>query len=149
MVDFAALLNKRTEEAVRPPALPAGDYLLQVGKYRFDESDKKKTPFVEFEINILQAGADVDPTALAGIDLTKRHLRNTFYLTDDAFWRLRKFMEEDLQINGTGRTFNQCLPETISKQFIGAVSQTPSTRPGDDSIYNEIASTRALNSVTA
>ena len=147
MVDFAALLNKKTEDATRPPPLPAGEYLLQVGKYQFDESDKKKTPYVEFEINILGAGGDVDPTLLQGIDLTKRKLRRTFYLTDDAFWRLRKFIEETLIINGQGRTFNQCLPETVSKQFIGNISQIPSQRPGDDSIFNEIASERAVNSV--
>lgn len=145
MVDFAALLNKKTEDATRPPPLPAGEYLLQVGKYQFDESDKKKTPYAEFEINVLQPGADVDPNGLQGVDLTKKKLRLTFYLTDDAFWRLRKFIEETLVINGSGRTFNQCMPETVSKQFIGVVSQVPSQKPGDDSIYNEISATRALN----
>ena len=42
MVDFAALLNKRTEDAVRPPPLPAGDFLLQVTKYSFDESRTRR-----------------------------------------------------------------------------------------------------------
>ena len=143
MVDFAALLNKRTEEAVRPPPLPGGDYLLHVIKYSFDESDRKKTPYCEFEIGVLAPGADIDPAGLQGIDLNKKHLRLTFYLTDDAFWRFRRFIEETLLINGTGRTFNQCLPETVGKQFIGNVIQIPSTRPNDDSIYNDISDTRA------
>lgn len=143
MVDFAALLNKKTEDATRPPPLPAGDYMLQVGKFQFGESDKKKTPYVEFEINILSPGADIDPVGLQGIDLTKRKLRLTYYLTDEALWRFRKFLEETLVINGTGRTFNQCMPETVGKTFVGTISQAPSQKPNDDSIYNEISGHRA------
>lgn len=143
MVDFASLLNKKTEDATRPPPLPAGDYLMQVGKFQFGESDKKKTPYVEFECNFLAAGADIDPQGLVGIDLSKRKRELTFYLTDDAFWRFRKFLEETLLINGTGRTFNQCLPETVGKQFIATVSQEPSQKPNDDSIFNNITGHRA------
>ncbi len=143
MVDFAALLNKKTEDATRPPPLPAGDYLWAVGGYKFGESDKKKTPFVEFEVTPLQASPEIDPAGLVGIELAKRKRDLTFYLTDDALWRLREFLEKTLLINGTGRTFMQCLPETAGKQFIGTVDQQPSQKPGDDSIYNNIVAHRA------
>ena len=143
MVDFAALLNKPTESAVKPPPLPAGDYLWGVTKYTFGESDKKKTPYVEFNLQCLQASPEIDPVGLQGIDLTKRTRDLTFYLTDDALWRLRDFLEKSLVINGQGRTFMACLPEAVGKQFIGTVDQQPSQRPGDDSIYNNIVAHRA------
>lgn len=92
---FASILDRPSNEAERPKPLPQGSYLCVVhGLPKYDKSSKKQTPYVEFTLNILQAGDDVDTEALEEMGgIENKTLRATFYLTDSAEWRLTEFLD--------------------------------------------------------
>lgn len=137
MVDFNALLNTNLDDVKTPQALPVGTYTFMVDSWEQGESAKKKTPYVEFQCKPIKAEADVDQSLLEGIDLERKTLRYTFYLTQDSKYRLKKFLTS-LGITTDDRTIKDALTDTKGTMFLGKVSQRPSDREGDDSIYNDI-----------
>lgn len=98
MSSFADILDRPTNEIERPKPLPVGTYHAVVqGQPRHDKSSKKGTPFVEFTLKILAAQDDVDAEALTAMltrpdgstkSLQDQTIRATFYITEDAAWRL-------------------------------------------------------------
>ena len=128
MVDFAALMNKPVEEAVRPPTAPAGHYLAGIVSHEFGTSTKKGTPYCRFNFQLLAAQDDVDEEILeaaGGVEfLNKKRMRYEFYLTDDAMYRLREFLEEALELNCSGRNFDEVVPESANMQVIVEIVHT-------------------------
>src|SRR5215469_10377683 len=111
MAAFSDILDREMGDSVdRPKPLPVGSYVCIVkGLPEQGESEKKKTPFVEFTLQVIQAGPDVDEEALQEFlarkdgsvkSLQEQTIRATFYTTEDALWRLQKFLLEDLKIEG-------------------------------------------------
>lgn len=102
--NFSDILDRPASETEKPKGLPAGTYLTVVkGLPRRDKSAKKGTPFVEFILQVIQPEDDVDAEALEAWatkpDGTKKQIseaiiKATYYLTDDAMWRLKKFIED-------------------------------------------------------
>lgn len=138
MVDFKALLNKRVDAVEKPKPLPVGLYICGITKYEAGESQQKKTPFIRYIFRVMASGPDVDVGSLPA-DWQGRELRGEFYLTEGAMWRFREFIENGLGIEVGARTFDEVLPETNNKMVGVQLIQEPSTKPGDDSIYNRIA----------
>lgn len=101
--NFGVILDRKPTQIERPKVLPAGSYITVVqGMPRQDKSAKKQTPFYEYTCKYLQAMDDVDQddldAALSRADGTKRVLgemtvKLTYYLTEDAIWRLKQFLE--------------------------------------------------------
>jgi hypothetical protein len=112
MVDFNALLSKPAEEFRRPPSLPAGSYFGTITEYKFDQTREKQTPYVRFTFKNLEAGPDIDSDDLQGIDVAKRSMSTDFYITEDALFRLREFLES-LGIPASGRTLTEMIPESV------------------------------------
>jgi hypothetical protein len=92
---FSSILDRAPSEIEKPKPLPQGSYITQiVGQPRFDQSTKKKTDFVEFTHKLLQAQDDVDEDELKALGGVKdKVMKNTFYLTESAAWRLKEFLE--------------------------------------------------------
>lgn len=100
---FSSILDRQSTEIERPKPLPIGTYLCVVkGQPRMDKSSKKQTPFVEFTLAIIQAQDDVDQESLDEFlsrkdgskkALNEQSTRATFYLTEDAAWRLTEFLD--------------------------------------------------------
>lgn len=138
-VDFRNLLKTKAEDAKRPPAWPAGHYYGRLGKYTLGDQNKNNTPYVRFPVQPTSAGDDVDPAELVNedgtpIDLTKRQFRQDFFLTDDAKYRLREFIET-LGIDIAGREFDELLPECVNADVIFELTQQPAqganAKPGE------------------
>ena len=91
--NYASILDESPTEIERPKPLPVGTYLCVVqGQPRYDKSSKKQTDFVEFTLRPIAAEEDVDEEALAemgGFD--NKTIRATYYLTEDAVYRLDEF----------------------------------------------------------
>jgi len=136
--NFAALLGQNVEAAERPKPLPMGTYTFVVKKHEFGESTQKKTPFVAFTVSPLALGADVDQ-ALLPPNWTAKEMTLNYYLTPDAMFRLREFLEH-LGIKISGRTFADAIPETMNQQFQGSVIHETSTRD-PNAVYANISST--------
>lgn len=138
--DFTSVLDTPSNEVSRPRPLPQGTYAWQVhGLPRIDKSTKKGTEFSEYTCQCLETCEDVDADELK-LALTKpsgdvvalkdRTTRITFYHTEDALWRLKKFLN-DLQIpeeddDGNIRTLRQRMQDVPGKIFYGHIKHSPS-----------------------
>ena len=138
-VDFSAIMSKPVEAAVRPPTAPAGTYLAGIVGHEFGTSSKKGTPYCRFNFQLLAAQDDVDEAALeeaGGVEfMNKKRMRYEFYLTDDAMYRLREFLEDALELNCSGRNFDEVIPETVNMQVLLGVTHTLSD-DGKDTYAN-------------
>lgn len=96
---FGSILDRAPSEIEKPKPLPQGSYITSiVGQPRFDKSSKKQTEFVEFTHKIKSASDDVDTDELEAYlggekKLTDVVMKNTYYLTEGAVWRLKEFLE--------------------------------------------------------
>jgi len=91
--NFASILDEAPTEINRPKPLPVGTYICVVqGQPTYDKSNKKGTPFVQFTLRPVAAEEDVDPEELEAMGgMENKTLRATFYLTEDAAYRLDEF----------------------------------------------------------
>jgi len=138
--NFAAILDQPVDAAAnRPKPLPAGAYLCIVdGIPRFDKSKQKQTDFVEFSLQVVQPQGDVDAEALTAMGgAGGKKLRTTFYLTEDAVWRLDKFLE-DLGLD-KGGSRKQTISMAPGRQVIAVVTHRAS--PDGTSVFAEVNST--------
>lgn len=140
--NFGAILDTPSQEIERPKPLPQGTYTCVVnGLPRMDKSTKKGTEFVEFNLNILAAGEDVDEDALGEMGgIAGKSTRVTFYLTESSVWRLKKFLVDDLGIEEEDDlTLRGMISMAPGRQVLCHVKHTPS----DDgtSVFANVAST--------
>ena len=130
--NFGELLGRAVESVEPPKKFPVGSYDAMVLGYEQLESSKKGTPFIRFAVKLLAPRDDVDMEAFeeaGGVEkLNERTMRLDFYLTDDAFFRLRQFLENTLELQASGRTFDQVIPESKNCQFIAKVGHEKSTQ---------------------
>lgn len=138
--DFTQLLKTNLDTVKRPPTLAAGTYHGRITKYEFGESKEKKTPYVQFHIQLLSAGADIASEDMRDadgvpIDLSKRQMRRDFFLTAEAMYRLKEFIES-CGISTSGRSLDTTIPELLNAPVLVGVVQTNS-RDGSE-IYNNV-----------
>ncbi len=119
--NFASILDESPTEIIRPEPLPEGTYLAVVGMPRYDKSSKKKTDFVEFPLRLINAGPDVDDESLAQAlgdgKLNDKEMKITFYLTEDAKYRLDEFHRDcgvDIEVPASRRARNEaCVNQEV------------------------------------
>lgn len=133
MADFRILLQKPIDSVEKPKAMPAGTYHGKISKYEPLESKEKRTPYIRFYIDVLAAGDDVDAAQLEGVKL-QRQVRKDYFLTDDALWRFKEFMESCFDT--TGRSFHELLPNVNGQSVILEITQRPS-QDGSE-LYNDV-----------
>jgi phage-related protein len=121
-VDFSKLLAKKADDAKPPPVLPNGTYHGFIKGHNFGKSREKQTPYVQFELSVTSAGDDVDQTELVGIELSRKNLSITFYLTENSDFRLTEFLRS-LGIKTEGRSFGELIPETTNAPVLISISQ--------------------------
>lgn len=127
---FGSILDTPSNKVEKPKPCPVGTYLFLVkGQPRMDKSSKKGTEFVEFTLNFLQTGEDVDDDAVAawlnGRPLNDMNIKHACYLTENSLWRLQKFIE-DCGIEASDQTLRQQLGATAGCQVLGTIKHEPS-----------------------
>jgi len=137
-VDFRQLLSKPLDDVKRPPPLPGGTYKGRVKGFELGESTQKKTPFVRFNLSVESPGEDVPAESLVDIDLTKKSLRRDYFLTEDAYYRVKEFLES-LGINTSGRTLDETLPETQNAEVLMTVVLSLNRNDPKAPPYNEVS----------
>lgn len=135
--DFTSLLKRSTSDIKRPWAFPAGTYTLEVLGYEFGKSEKKETPRCRYKFHVTGFDQDVDPADLADKDWTKKELRDDFYLTENAMFRLVDFLEA-CGVNTAGRQLDELVPEAVGRTVKVAMIQTPNQKNPEAAGYNEI-----------
>lgn len=139
--NFASILDESPTEVNVPPPMPQGTYTCVIqGAPRYDKSAKKGTDFVEFTLRPISAGEDVDDEDLANAGgLEGKTLRATYYLTEDAIYRLDEFHEHcgiDLTDGKSRRSRND---EVVNAEVGVFVKHRPSQ--DGSRIYAEIGRT--------
>lgn len=125
--NFASILDESPTEVNTPQPAPQGTYVFTVGNPRYDKSTKKGTDFVEFPLRAIAAESDVDEAELedaGGLDAI--NLRATFYLTEDAVYRLDEFHAHcgiDLDDGQSRRSRNDAV---VNAEVRGFVKHEPS-----------------------
>lgn len=146
--DFSALLNTSFDDVKKPEPLPAGTYQLSIKEFKYDKTkpkdDKEPSQYVRFSFAVQDAGPDVDQDlyqeAIATQPLAKRTINRDFYITPAALWRLKEFLQDHLGLDLSGKGIGEAVAETTGMVVMGEITQRPSNRPGDNSVYNDIAS---------
>lgn len=170
---FAPILDRSPKDVEKPKNLPMGSYtFITRGVPRQDKSTQRKTDFVEFTLvpqGPLQGdngNADVDQEQLdealtrrngEKIQIQSKAQRLTFYITEDALFRLEDFLRHlgfDIPTEAEKRTmteeqlddlpsFRQMLAESQNRSVGGFISHKPSD---DGSVmYANITRTFALD----
>ncbi len=142
---FSALLSKPASQIEKPKPMPAGTYTGIIKGHAFDVSKQKKTPFVRFTIQPVAPGEDVDPEqleAFGGLNaLSKKALTrirgSEFYISEDAQFRLKSFLEDVVGLDLGERSMGEALPETMNKPIGFTIKHVPS-EDGQE-IYAEIS----------
>jgi hypothetical protein len=142
--NFSSILDKPSSSVEKPKPWPVGTYTAVVtGLPRQDKSAKKQTPFVEFTLKPLSAEEDVDQEALDAMGgIGEKTIRATYYLTEDALWRLQKFLGDCGIETETDESLRQLIDQTPGCQ----VKINIKHRASDDgeTIFAEIGSTAAV-----
>jgi hypothetical protein len=141
--NFTSILDRPMSTAERPKPLPVGTYLCVVdGQPKFDQSKQKKTDFVEFTLKVLQPQDDVDAEAVAELKdgVQGKTLRATYYLTEDALWRLKEFLGHLGIEEGTG--FRDAISQAPGNQVLASVRHRASQ--DGQAVFAEIAATAAV-----
>lgn len=134
--NFAEILSKKVEETERPKPLPPGNYVCTVVRHEFGESSQKKTPFVRFWLKHISPMDDVDQSMLPA-NWQNKESRLDFYLTDDALFRLRDFLEKTLGLSTAGMAYSDLIPATTGMNCIATFKH----EINGDNIYSVIDST--------
>lgn len=144
MVDFSAVLNKKVEDIEKPKPLPIGTYVCIVdGLGEIKTVGKDETPCVNFKLKVMSPGVDVDAEALnAAGGVNNRSVRHTLWLTEDAAWRAKKFLAEDLGIDPHGKTLMELINEAPGRSCMVNIKHRPSE--DGQTLYAEIKSTAAV-----
>lgn len=140
--NLASLLNTSTDEAKRPIPLNDGTYYGTVKSHEFVESTKKKTPGVQYNIELTHAADDVDLTGYdedgkeVPLNPAGKNFRHTLWLSEGAMFMLKDFIKS-CGVEVEGRTFNEIIPQVVGQPVICSVTKTP--RQGEDGgFYNNI-----------
>ena len=105
--NFASILDESPTEVAAPQPMPQGTYVCVIQSLLYDKTTKKGTDYVEFTLRPVAAESDVDEDELAetgGLD--GKTIRATFYLTEDAIYRLDEFHTHcglDIENDGLSR----------------------------------------------
>lgn len=129
--DFASLLSAPVDSFERPPLMPKGTYRGTLIKHEFGKSKNKGTPYVEFTARVDDAGPDINSADLKGVRLDGKTFSESFYLTPDAMYRLKEFLQS-LGIKTEGRSVGEAIPDTAGGQVLMFVDHAPSQRNKDE-----------------
>ena len=144
MPDFSTLLSKSLDAVKKAPPLDAGNYPGVITGYEPGESREKKTPYVRFNLKLTgwpEGGEPQKRDDGTAMDLAGKTLRRDYFLTEDALWRLKEFLE-DLGMNTAGQTFMDLLPKTIGENVLVEVKQYLGQ---DNSVGNDVVSLKGLH----
>jgi hypothetical protein len=149
---LSSILDRAGTEIERPRPLPPGTYrAIVTGAPRFDKSTKKGTDYVEFTVKFIAAEEDVDEDDLAHaltkpsgdtVPLTEKTTRITFYLTEDAAWRLKDFLKH-CGVYDESQSLRQMIANTQNAEVLVSMKHTPSD--DGEAVYANVAKTAAVS----
>lgn len=125
---FADVLDMPAADIERPKPFPVGTYMWQVqGPHEEKTLPKTGTRVAEFKAKPVSAMDNVDREALNAFGFpTDKTQRLSFFLTEDAIYRLKDFYTDTLGKDASGKTARQMLAEIPGSTFLGDIQHRPS-----------------------
>lgn len=90
-MDFNSLLDQSGADVKPPPRLPAGSYTWEIKGRAFGKSTQKKTDYVEYSLECIAHELDDEALAELPENWQGKVMKETFYITADALFRLTDF----------------------------------------------------------
>lgn len=119
---FSSILDRQATEIEPPKQVPIGDYVCIIKSRRYDKSSKKGTDFVEYTLQPVEAMESVDQEQLAEVGgFADKTFKLTFYLTEDAAYRLKDFLADDLGIDAEDRSLRMMIEDAIGSSVIATI----------------------------
>ncbi len=132
---LTSALDRPASSVERPKPVPVGHYTFIIqGMPREDKSSQKKTPFWEYQLKAIHAHDDVDSEALTAWyqradGSTKTigdiNMKPKFYLTDEALFMLKDFIEATGIEESEYETLRQGAQMLTNRQVVGLVTHKP------------------------
>lgn len=143
---FQDILNTRVDDVEKPKPLPVGTYLCMInGAPTIGPIGEKQTLAAKFQLKPLQAQGDIDQQALSEAVGTKslgdRVINHTLFLTGDALWRTKEFLQH-AGVHTEGRTIGESLSDVVNRQLMVKIKHRPA--PDGSQIFAEVGSTAAV-----
>ncbi len=134
--NFSTLLSKQIDSVERPKLFPIGNYSALVTGHETGKTTKKGTDFVAFGIKLTSPQEDVNAEefeAAGGMEKLqdRRDIQLTFYVTEDALYRLRAFLENSLELSCDGRAFDTVIPEATNCPLTVKIRHSPARKEGE------------------
>lgn len=145
MTNFSSILDAPSEGGKRPPPLPAGSYNCVVqGLPEYGQSSQKQTPFVKFILTPVTALDDVDSDALSEAGgLAGKKIYATYYITEDAKWRLEAFLKHCGLDESEFSSIRQMIEATPGCSVVANMRHKP--YQDGSGIFAELANTAAVD----
>jgi hypothetical protein len=140
--DFDGLLDSNIDDFSKPPPVPQGTWEVMILKWEPVKSPKKGTPGIQVTFQLQRPDADVDVEKLqeftAKQDITKTEMRDSFWFTEKAMYRVRELLEK-AGVPTEGRSFKQALADLPGRLVNVYVAQEMSTKPNSKDVYSNIS----------
>lgn len=135
-VNFSELLTVQVDSVERPKSFPVGNYEAIIAGHEMGKSSQKETPYVRFNVKLVGPSEDVDEDlfeAAGGMEALRerRPIPLTFYLTKDALYRLREFLENGLQLSCSGKNFDEVIPDSTNVALSVHVAHRAGQKEGE------------------
>lgn len=138
--NFSSVLDQKVEDIEKPKPLPVGTYIGVINAApEIGPVGKNNTLAAKFKIKILMADSDVDQDLLSAMGgIKEREIQHTLWLTEDAAWRAKEFVEQ-CGVSGASKTLRESLTECMGCQ----IKLNLNHRPSEDGkeLYLNIKST--------
>lgn len=134
MATFRELMSQPTETFTRPAPLPKGHYKGTIKGHEIGESKQKKTAYVRFLFTPTEAQDDVENSGT--VNMSDRELRQDFFVTPKALYRLSQFLDNVLG-KQEGKSFDERLPDTNNVEVIIGVEVVDANNESGDQ-YNNV-----------
>lgn len=135
-VNFSELLNVQVDSVERPKSFPVGNYEAIIAGHEMGKSSQKETPYVRFNVKLIGPTEDVDDDlfeAAGGMEALRERkpVPLTFYLTRDALYRLREFLENGLELSCSGKNFDEVIPDSTNVSLLVHISHRAGQKEGE------------------
>lgn len=132
MANISDILNRPAEDVKPPPTLPVGSYNCIVkGLPEQGESSKKKTPYLEFSLQVTSARDDVDEDEIKAYEADEKTIagtiiKATYYTTESALFMLTDFLESlGIDFSG-GKSISAAIDEAPNMEVVAYIKHEPS-----------------------
>jgi hypothetical protein len=129
-MNLASLLNTNASDIKRPIPFNDGTYFGTIKSYKFIESALKKTPGVEYTVELSHAHDDTDLTGYdenneeVQLNPAGKSFRTTYYLTENSLFMLNDLLKA-LGIEVSGRTLGELIPQAVGQPVMVDLVKSP------------------------